>query len=358
VLVTGAAGFIGSHVRAALGSKYRFWCIDRKPAGDLGESDVSDVVDLGCSSSLERIWSTRPEITGKLHAVINLAAYYDFRNEPNPEYSRINEGLEGLLGLLSRDAPAECVFVHAGSMATLAPVDPGQFQTEKTPRAGLWEYPRSKIRAEQILDASAMQQPVVQLILAAVYSDWCELVPLYEWIELCAGRGPEKYFYPGPSGRGLTYCHVDDVVLAFDLALQKFAGDGEYGKSSGKSSSKPVREKFLVGQGDPLNYQEIHERACTAFAGKATKLMRVPREVATIGAHMTQLLGRLRGADSFIRPWMVAFAGEHFHFDLSHVRELLGWEPRRSVHQDLEVMLKHAVKDREQWIKVNALRPR
>lgn len=358
VLVTGAAGFIGSHLRARLGTTYRFWCLDCRPVQDARKDDASDIVDLGDRLELAKVWDSRRQIVGQLHAVINLAAYYDFLNRPDPAYTRINDGVEELLRLIGRDAPTGCVLVHAGSMATLAPVEPGQLQKEDSPRAGLWEYPRSKIRAEQILDGAPVPQPVVQLILAAVYSDWCELVPLFEWIELCASRGPEKYFYPGPAGRGLTYCHVDEVVGAFAQVLKKFGSDGERPNSREGSSQIPLREKFLVGQSEPLTYQEIHEHACRAFTGKATKLLRVPREFAAIGAHMSSLLGRMRGRNSFIQPWMVAFAGEHFHFDLRHSRTGLGWRPHRQIKQDLDVMLKHAVTDREAWLKVNSLRPR
>ncbi|NDE14953.1 NAD-dependent epimerase/dehydratase family protein [bacterium] len=371
ILMTGAAGFIGRHLRFALNDKYRFWCLDRVPVTDMYLGDVAESVDIGSVTSLTEAWDRRPEITENLHAVIHLAAYYDFSNQPNPQYARVNLGLERLLQLISKDAPGDCLFIHAGSMATLAPVIPGGRQNENSPRAGLWEYPRSKIQAERLLDQSSLRQPVVQLILAAVYSDWCELVPLFEWIELCADYGPEKYFYPGPPTRGLTYCHVEDVVSAFKMALDKFGAGGELiaqvaqelaekrrRKSVEVSMEGGVREKFLIGQPTPITYREIHARSCTAFGGKATQLIQVSPQLATIGAYVGQWLARTRGRKSFIRPWMIPFAGEHFSFDLTHSRERLGWVPKHSIQRDLDGILVQATQNRDQWLKINAARPR
>lgn len=371
VVMTGAAGFIGRHLRFALNENYRFWCLDRQPVTDMYLGDVSDAVDIGSLSSLTEVWDRRPEIAENLHAVINLAAYYDFTNEPNPEYTRVNQGIERLVQLVSKDAPGDCVFIHAGSMATLAPVIPGGRQNESSPRAGLWEYPRSKIQAERLLDQSIIRQPIVQLILAAVYSDWCELVPLFEWIELCSGYNPEKFFYPGPPNRGLTYCHIEDVVTAFKTVLEKYGAGGELITQAEKELAEKrqkrsvevameggVREKFLIGQPTPITYREIHARACTAFGGKATQLIQISPELARLGAHVTQLIARTRGKPAFIRPWMVAFAGEHFSFDLTRSRTRLGWVPRHSIQRDLDGILNQAVHNRDQWLKINAARPR
>lgn len=369
--MTGAAGFIGRHLRFALNDHYRFWCMDKVPVTDMYLGDVADLVNIGSLSSLTEAWERRPEIAEDLHAVINLAAYYDFTNEPSPEYKRVNDGLERLLNLVTMNAPGECLFVHAGSMATLAPVIPGGRQNENSPRAGRWEYPRSKIQAERLLDQTTIRQPIVQLILAAVYSDWCELVPLFEWIELCATNKPEKYFYPGPPTRGLTYCHIEDVVAAFKLVLEKFGAGGELivqaekelqekrqRKSVEVAMEGGVREKFLIGQASPLTYREIHARACTAFGGKAVQLVQVPPEIAMIGARIMQWIARINKQQSFIRPWMIPFAGEHYCFDLTRTRTRLGWVPKHSIQRDMDGILIQAVRDRNQWLKINAARPR
>ncbi len=369
--MTGAAGLIGRHLRFSLNDQYRFWCIDSRPVNDMYMGDIADILDIGSLTTLTDVWDRRPEITANLHAVIHLAAYYDFLNLPNPAYQRVNQGLERLLMLISKDAPGECVVVSAGSMTVLAPVLPGQRQNEQSPRAGLWEFPRSKLQAERLLDQTSIRQPVVQLILACVYSDWCEFVPLFNWIEICGTPGPEKHFYPGAPTRGLTYCHIEDVVRAFVLAIEKFGLGGELillaeadllqkraKKSVEVAMEGGVREKFLIGQPQSMSYREIHARACTAFQGKAIPLIQLPTEIATIGAWIMDLFGRIIKKPAFIKPWMIKFAGQHFSFDLTWSRTRLGWIPKKSIQQDFNGLMLRAIRERDHWVKINALRPR
>ena len=371
ILMTGAAGLIGRHLRFALNDQFFFWCIDKHPVNDMDTGDVGDVLDIGSLATFTDAWDSHPEITSNLHAVIHLAAYYDFTNQPNPAYQRVNDGLERLLMLMSQDAPENCLLISSGSMAALAPVLPGQRQSETSPRAGLWAYPHSKLQAERLLDQTTIRQPIVQLILAAVYTDSCELVPLYNWIEICASGGIEKYFYPGPTTRGLTYCHIEDVVRAFAMTIQKFGPGGELilqaeaelaakraKKSIEGSMEGGVREKFLIGQPEPMSYREIHALACTAFRGKAIKLIQLPTDLVTIGAWIMELVERIRKKPRFIKPWMIKFAGEHFSFDLTYVRTRLGWVPKKSIQHDFNGILTCAVRDRANWLKINSLRPR
>ncbi len=371
IILTGAAGFVGRYLRFALNDQFSFWCIDNRPVNDMYVDDVFDQIDIGSVTSLTEIWERRPKITANLHAVIHLAAYFDYSNLPNPAYQRVNQGLERLLMLVSKDAPGNCLVISANSMGMLAPLLPGQRQNENSPRMATWEYPRSKVQAERILDQTTIRQPVVQLILAAIYSDWGEHAPLFNWIELCAAPGPEKHFYPGPPTRGLTYCHIEDIVRAFVLVIQKFGANGELihqaeldllekrlKKSVEVSMEGGVREKFLIGQPQAMTYREIHGRACVAFQGKAIPLIQLPPEVVTICAVILEWIGKVRKKSKFIRPWMIKLAGEHFAFDLTRARMRLGWVPKRSIQQDLDAMLVRAVRERDKWLKVNSLRPR
>ena len=370
VLLTGASGFVGKYLRFALNHKFRFWCMDRVPVSDMYVGDVGDVVDIGSLSSLTEVWERRRDIAGQLHAVVHLAAYYDFSNRPNPAYSRINQGLERLLMLVSKDAPGNCLVLHAGSVTTLTPAMPGQRQNEASPRAGTWEYTRSKLQAERLLDQSLIRQPIVHLILAGIYSDWCELVPLFRWIELCITPGPEKHFYPGPPTRGHTYVHIDDAVRAFELALDKFGPGGELikqaemdliekrlKKSVEVSMEGGVREKFLIGQPQPITYRELHARSCSALLGRAIPLIQLPTEWAKLGATLLEQVARIRKREQFIRPWMIDRAADHYSLDLTRSRTRLGWVPKRAIQTDLDGILGRVLRERQQWLKLNLARP-
>ncbi|MEY4631316.1 MAG: hypothetical protein RIQ81_1436 [Pseudomonadota bacterium] len=368
--MTGASGLLGRYLRYALNSKYRFWCVDRAPVPDMYVGDVGDVVDLGSLSTLTEAWERRREITSNLHAVVHLAAYYDFSNVPNPAYVRVNQGLERLLMLISKDAPGNCVFVHAGSVISLAPSMPGQRLNESSPRAATWEYPRSKQQAERLLDQSPLRQPIIQLILAGIYTDWCELVPLFQWIELCGRPGIERNFYAGPPTRGHSYVHIEDVVRAFEIVLDRYGNGGDLikqaefellekrlKKSVEVSMEGGVREKFLIGQPQPVTYREIHARACSALFGRALPLIQLPPEWAKVGVAILAMVAKARKKPQFIRSWMVDRAGDHYALDLTRARTRLGWVPKKSLQTDLDGMLGRAMRERDRWLKANLARP-
>ena len=204
----------------------------------------------------------------------------------------------------------------------------------------MWEYPKSKIIAEDFLQKQKIKQTVIILVLAGVYSDYCELVPLYQTIELVPGRSPEKFFYPGRSDRGITYVHVEEVC---DAVEKCFVVDRQ-----------KQTQRFLIGQNAPLHYREIHQRTALRHYGKSIPLLRVPKILAHIGAYVLQKVSRKR---RFIQPWMIRFAGEHFYLDTSHAAQKLQWSSQRFVGRDLDVILSNMQNFPDKWYAKNSQRP-
>ncbi len=353
VLVLGAEGFIGTAIRRHLAPRARLLSVDlrpltpiaaRFPYGGVVPWERAFQVDLGDPAQVDRLWADlAPEHAG-LGGVVMLAAYYDFLNRPDARYARLQAGLEHLLRLVGRDLPPDAPFVFASSMAGLAPTEPGHPLTADSPRLGAWAYPASKLAAERALLAADIPQPRVQLVLAGVYSDLCELVPLYQQIERVRSRSPEKYFLPAHPDRGLTYVHLDSVADAFVRALERLRG-------------RPGLHRLLIGQGHPVTYREIHDRASLAFHGRRLPLLRIPAPVASAGAWLLAHAARLVGRRRFILPWMIRFAGEHFELDPAPALEALGWSDPRDLRQDLDRLLDVAAHHPRLWREINARRP-
>jgi nucleoside-diphosphate-sugar epimerase len=353
VLVLGAEGFIGRALRARLADRYRLLSVDVRPptpveqladgrAPPVGERRIR--CDLGDPRQIDRTFGGLGAELRACAGVVHLASYYDFANRPDPRYDRLHLAMPRLLEWIGDGIPVESPVIYASSMAALAPTRPGRRLRPESPRLGAWMYPRYKREAERVLEGAGLRQPVVELVLAAVYSDWCELVPLYQQIERVARRVLEACFYPGPTDRGLTYLHLDEATEAFDKALEALRG-------------RPGIHRFLVGQHEPVTYREIHERASLAFHGRVLPLRRVPPELARVGARALKGLAALRGRRRFLAPWMVRFAGEHFEFDLTETTEALGWTPSRSLHEDLGPMLDFAATHHDLWRAINERRP-
>ena len=200
VFITGASGFIGRALRSRLRGSYQLVCIDKAPM-EIQPNEICMEIDLETDSGITDLDKTLNKHGPRTAAFIHLAAYYDFSNRPHPSCARLTEALPRILASFAKWTKSESRFVFASSMSAIAPTRPGEKIDPNGPKLAVWEYPKSKVACEAILDEFPMKQPVFQLVLAAVYSDYCELVPLYHHFELISGMSPEKYFYPGNSQR-------------------------------------------------------------------------------------------------------------------------------------------------------------
>jgi dihydroflavonol-4-reductase len=345
VLVTGAAGFVGTAFRRLACRSHDLVSLDCRQVRRVAPEEREQVIqaDLGDPEAIARAWSELRFSTDRCAGIVHCAAYYDFANEKDERYARLEKGLEILLAQFSKSAPSDAVFVFTSSMAALKPGEPGVPLTPHSPSLGAWEYPASKIRSEAILNAFSGPQAVVQLVLAAVYSEWCELVPLHQLIELVATRPIERTFYPAASDRGFTYLHVEEAAEAILLAL---------------THCTRGRHRLLIGEARPVTYRQIRSQTLSAVGvPSAWPLLRVPRWFARWGALVIALIDRLRKRERFLKPWMMAFAGEHFEFDLTQTQRSLGWVPRRWLLNELPTILGNRSAHFAQWRTLNKARP-
>ena len=113
VLITGAAGGVGSALAAALADDYTVVGLDR-------EGKTADIplfgADLGRQDSIDRALDAMAAQFGtRIASVIHLAAYFDFTGEENPLYDEVNvQGTRRLLDALQRFEVGQ--FVYSGTM--------------------------------------------------------------------------------------------------------------------------------------------------------------------------------------------------------------------------------------------------
>src|SRR5690625_4165921 len=146
VLITGAAGDIGSTLTRALRDRYQIIALDRSHSDT---ADFSYTFDLTKRESVQLALREVSDAHGHaLAAVVHLAAYFDFTGEHSPLYDSVNiEGtrhlLEALEPLLSNDlfTPAPCWYTN--------PPCPASESTKirRSVRAGSIPYPKPKRKA-------------------------------------------------------------------------------------------------------------------------------------------------------------------------------------------------------------------
>lgn len=342
VIITGGSGFIGrALVRNLCAQNIEVINLDIRFPDQIQDGESYQKLDLRDPQAISDYWQS--ETSEGLLAVFYLAAYYDFKNKAHPNYDLMQAGLEDFFELFSKKAPDSCPFVYASSMAAIKPCQPGEKISSPGEKFAAWAYPKSKVRAENFLEAKAIKHPLVELVLAGVYSDYCELVPLYFNIERIRKLPLERNFFPGKTDRGLTYIHREEVVLAFDQVLKKRWQAGLY--------------RFLIGQQTPLTYRSFHERVGRILHQKKLLLIEIPKWLAKFGAALMVFVCGLMGKRRFVRPWMIDFADEHFEFDIRYSQQELGWQPHRQIQADLPRMLKKLKEEPEIYFEKNSRRP-
>ncbi|MEC7986125.1 MAG: NAD(P)-dependent oxidoreductase [Myxococcota bacterium] len=345
VLILGGSGFIGRAIQRHLHKDYDIITADLQPnAFHEGSSSQHHIIDQGNPEDVARLLSLLEPNAERLVGAIHLTAYYDFRNQPDRRYTQLEQTFPQLLRGLDGLLPAGVPILHSSSMAAMEPTEPGSPLTASSPRIGSWAYPKHNLAMERILESSALKRPVAELVLAGVYSDRAELVPLFQQIERLRRRRPEALFFPGNTDRGLTYVHIDDTADAFACALIRLR-------------NQPRVHRLLIGEDSAVTYREIHERASQAFHGYQLPLIWVPRWLAATGAAGLGWVGDRIGVRRFLRAWMVPYAGEHFEFDIAPTTNSIGWQPQVRLSERLPAILDFAKNNPTDWLSTNQARP-
>jgi len=241
VLVTGASGFVGSHVAETLASVgWRVRCLVRPTSSrrwltradyEFAQADVNDLHGI-------------PEALEGMDAVVHCAA---LTNALHPdEYFQVNA--EGTLRLwMAAESCKVKRFLLISSVAAIGPGNGGEPRDETTRPHPVSAYGKSKLAAERVvLETGGPVEPVVvrpPTVYGPRDSDLLKLFGL-------AARG----WFPLAGPRRLSLVHALDLAEGVRLALEKgeprsvYAfSDGEvhsleeFGSAIGHALGKPVR---------------------------------------------------------------------------------------------------------------------
>ncbi|HXN97951.1 MAG TPA: hopanoid-associated sugar epimerase [Candidatus Acidoferrales bacterium] len=274
-LVTGATGFVGSHVARQLvsaGQSVRALVRRRSNLEALAGLDLEYFEgDLRDAGSLERAMRG-------VRRVFHVAADYRLWT-PRPEeiYENNVEGTRKLLAA-AQDAGVERI-VYTSTVATIAVPRHGALPNEGT-HATLDEmighYKRSKFLAEQVaVEAAAKGVPVVIVNPTAPVGPW-------DWKPTPTGRIILDFLkgkMPAYVDTGLNVAAVEDIAAGHLLAAEK----GRVG------------ERYILGARN-MTLKQILD-ALSAITGRPAPRVRLPHAVALAAGYANQLFSRLAGRE-------------------------------------------------------------
>ncbi len=273
--MTGATGFVGSHVAAELRAQ--------------GAEVRDDRVDLLDRRGLERA------IDG-CEAVFHVAALYSY-TAPVEEFERVNvEGTRTVLAACAAKGVGR--LVHTSTAGTCGPVAGREASEEDSPPA--WElavpYKRTKLAAERLVLAAAAEglDAVIVNPTTPVGPGDRKPTPTGRMIAgVARGRIPAYL-----AGTGLNVVDVRDAARGHVLAYER----GEAG------------ERYLLG-GENLSLRELFARIAR-LAGRRPPRLRIPYAAARAAAAL-----RLANQDE------VKLARIPMYFSSEKAQTRLGYKP-------------------------------
>lgn len=254
VLVTGATGFIGSHlVRRLRELDWSVVCVTRSPLS----FDDPDVVcingDLKRPESLEVL----KEKVGPVDAVFHLAALLPTSGCAHEIYDFLKVNVIGTAALLNYFREWEpCVFVYASSLPVIGKPEILPI-TEEHPTKPTHPYHVSKLAAELLCEQTRMSESrkVVSLRITSAYGPGMpDSSVLPRFIELALASEDIKLY--GSGSRTQNFVHVSDIVRACILAAR--------GKASGV---------FNIGGTHSISMRELAQRIITMISGCSSQLV-------------------------------------------------------------------------------------
>lgn len=348
VLITGAAGNIGRSLAGALQERYCVIGLDRA-SGDTDfpvvEVDLTD--EKSVADGLAQIGSRHGR---RIASVVHLAAFFDFSGEEKPQYKSVN--VDGSRNLMHALRPFEVEqFIYSGTMLVHEAGRPGERIDENRAIAPGWAYPKSKAEAEQAISEARGDIPVVFLHLAGLYDERTSVPTFAHQIARIYERDFQSHLYSGDTDAGQAMVHREDMIDAFVRAIDR-------------RDQLPDETVILVGEPDAIGYDDLQDRlGCLIHGEDDWATLRLPSGLAAAGTWAQDKAEPLvpdaidEGERPFIRPFMTRMASDHYALDVSRARELLEWEPKHRLADELPAIVATLKKDPAAWYEANHITP-
>lgn len=293
ILITGGAGYIGSHVLKALGNqKHQITILDNLSTGNVGAITNGDLVlgDLNDDQLLDELFSTR-----KFEAVLHFAGSIVVPESVSNPISYYSNNTINSHRLISYCLKYECHKFIFSSTAAIYGMPEDGIATEETPTNPINPYGFSKLMTEQMLADTSASSPFRYValryfnvsgadpdgLIGQSFPGATHLIKV-ACETACGMREQIQVFgtdYPTPDGSCVRdYIHVSDLADAHVKAL-------EYLEKGGKS------EFLNCGYGYGYSVKEVLAKVkeVTGVNIKVIETPRRPGDAASITAKVEKI---------------------------------------------------------------------
>lgn len=339
ILITGVSGLLGRAISHDLAKNFVVAGLDLKKPSSNSEvhfykTDLTDRDSI--KNSLKAVAQDHGD---RLASVIHLAAYYDFSGAPSGMYEKLTvNGTRNLIKTLKELDYTVEQFVFASTHLVMKPARKGELINESDPLQGDWDYPKSKIAAEEAIREELGEIPATILRVSGVYDSEGHSPPVCRQIQRIYEKQFTSHFYPGDQEKGQPFVHIDDVVKAFRLAVEK------------RNALGP-RETIFIAEPELLSYGELQDRIGRLIYEKEWKTFPTPKTVAKAGAYAMNK----KDNSNFIKPWMIDLTEAHYPLSQKRARKKLGFIAERRLYEELPLIVDNLMKNPKRWYEINKL---
>jgi len=269
VLVTGATGFVGSHVADKLiEKKYDVRCIVRKTSNlrwvegkklQLIEASLSDV------SSLEKA-------VEDVDYVYHVAGSTSARNLDG--YMQGNyEGTKNILNATISKAPNLKRFLYVSSQTAAGPaIALNKPTTEDMPLHPITNYGRSKKAAEEIVNSNSLNLPITIVRPPAVYGPRdTEIYTIFKMIKM------GFIAYMGFDKKYVSLIHSEDLSRGIIEAAE---------------SKKTLGKTYFISSDEFYTWKQVYEEMKKSFGKKNILSVRLPHPLILAAGAISGFFGR------------------------------------------------------------------
>jgi nucleoside-diphosphate-sugar epimerase len=315
-LVTGANGFVGSHLVEGLLSKgYHVICLVRKTSNLrwLSGLNVEYVyADISEKESLKNVLKN-------VGFVFHVAGLTKAKTEE--EYFKANyQGTKNLIEACIEDNPQIKRFVYISSQAAVGPGKDDQPLDETAPCNPVTDYGKSKLEGEKIVLEFSLKLPVTIIRPPAVYGPRdSDILSFFK----VANKGFKTLFGKGESY--LSLCYIEDLVDGIILAAE---------------SPKAIGQIYFIADDQIYSWGEAFQIIAKVL-NKKTITLRIPKSFLYTIAFVSENVARLLGKPTVINVQKVReITQKYWLCDVSKAKRELGFSPKYPLEEGAKKTVK------------------